>query len=205
MTPQAFCAMYPNHAWCRNAPIDPGDPANRLPPPKVNDPGVLRDLAKHYRKLVANGTMTDCSALASYADFVDVFVDEHLRVDAFKPFLPEWMGGDNILFEGGVSGYRESYRDIVSPNGDQAHHFALFFNQGAMLRYDDIESVASILIGGAVALEVGNWFRDFKTTWKFNSSDVKLGVAAGLFGWEAIRAGSNQSKIGYMIRENLCK
>jgi len=79
------------------------------------------------------------------------------------------------------------------------------FNQGAMLRYDDIESVASILIGGAVALEVGNWFRDFKTTWKFNSSDVKLGVAAGLFGWEAIRAGSNQSKIGYMIRENLCK
>jgi hypothetical protein len=93
----------------------------------------------------------------------------------------------------------------VTPDKDQAHHFAAFFNQGAIIATDDIEAVAVILVGGAVALEMGNWFRDFKTTWKFNSPDVRLGVAAGMFGWEARRAGANQSQVGYMIRENLCK
>jgi RHS repeat-associated protein len=206
MTPQAFCAMYPNHAWCRNAPIDPGDPANRLPPPKVNDPRVLSDLAKYYSKLVADGTMTDCAALASYAGFVDTFVDEHLRVDAFKPFLPKSFGGDGTRLEGRVSGYRDQYIDVVDPNGDQAHHFAFFFNFGARLGpNNDFEAVANLLTVAAVGLEIRGWFGSFRKTWKFNTPDVNLGMAAGMFGYEAARAGNNQSQVAYMIRENLCK
>ena len=68
-----------------------------------------------------------------------------------------------------------------------------------------LDEAAQALLVESFSWELWGLYRDRVTTWNFNLPDATLGFIAGMIGYEAARAGEEQTKLGYMIRQNLCR
>ena len=159
-------------------------------------------------RLVAEGDIHDCEALAVFADEWSETVGEDLSLflAGFNQFIPRakanyplgvplGLGGvlQPIKLEGSASGYQPKFRKGFGPksvkgNGhDQAHHFAPYLILGAQLPREVVESFL--------------WFAEKPETW----GDINLAKKAIEYGHKLEHAQLRTSELGRGIRGDLCQ
>jgi hypothetical protein len=153
------------------------------------------------RLLLPSGRLTDCQALAAFADEFGNQSASQL-VDYFKALTPSQFptellpgvkgtSGDVRLNQNmSATGFAAQYQD-EQPNTDQAHHFAAFLQVGFVYG-----SAAGDLLAHAWEIMEGT---------PFNTHDMNLGEMAASFG-AALKSGLIQAgQLGDEIRKKLCQ
>ena len=172
------------------------------------DDQLARLKALQLSRLVSEGDIHDCEALAVFADEWSETAGEDLSLflACFNQFIPRakanyplgvplGLGGvlQPIKLEGSASGYQPKFRKGFGPksvkgNGhDQAHHFAPYLILGAQLPREVVESFL--------------WFAEKPETW----GDINLAKKAIEYGHKLDQAQLRTSELGRGIRGDLCQ
>jgi RHS repeat-associated protein len=181
------------------------------------DPGgsyavtTSRGAAQVLANNVKAGSITDCQALATFADFAanSESINSYFAQDfgVFFSGSDKWVqkannvgipiagSSDPVTFlpPGSTigSGFGAQYQDFDPMYPDQAHHFAAFFELG--------------FFAGAPAGAAAAYRLDGINPSKFNAGDVQLGIYASQLGAD-LKAGTiKASQIGNAIRQTLCQ
>lgn len=198
----------------------PGNDGPGGPPVDLGTPGSgggsyaatsPMDAALILAKGVQNRDLTDCQALAAFADFsasnesinsyfvqdfgVFVTTDRFVRL-ANSAGIPIASSSNAVVLlppgstipSGFGAPYQEGY-DSQYP--DQTHHFAAFFELG--------------FFGGAAAGAAAARYLDSSNLAQYNPGDVALGIAASQLGADLKAGKFSASQIGNVTRQTICQ
>lgn len=193
-TCEAISFNFPNYH-----PADPQEPPMK----------TLRRDAEFLRNEVRRGEITDCQALISFvAEAADLFNTKESFIKSFSILtpnqavvrsIPNLFGSSTpVIFNDRqmTSGYLTTYQDSFSPNSDQGHHFAAFFQLG----YAYGNFAGTTLKGYMIA---SDWEHLEGTGANFG--DVELGGKAFTMG-TALKNGSlDPMFVSNTIRDEICK
>jgi RHS repeat-associated protein len=174
-------------------------------------------LARFWRNKISKN-FTDCQALAGFAaslastagsmsEFVDGF---GALVPAVLPAMlagieyskqPVYIGNTGL-----ASGYLPQYRDSSGPgtqNQDQSHHFAFYFELGAMVGTAESKDPSLGLTAG-LTLMFGAQLGEILQGTPSNSGDVALGNAAMQLGYSVGTGALKPSQLSSTIVRTIC-
>jgi RHS repeat-associated protein len=208
-----FCDIYPDHFACQS-PRSPMSDPGQGPSEPIDNPRKILAIAEEYRSLVSSGRSYDCEALANFATTIALGAPESLLTTAFRVFLPGQFGGffsgPGVQFTPAAPGKRHAPKtgpgwkqeyvndDKSGPNVDQVHHFAMFFTIGASYQGSpEIDAAAAFISATAYGWELISGTPG-------NTGDIKLGIAAGMFGYLVANGKIPSSLIGHRLREEFC-
>lgn len=178
--------------------------------------GLRVQVALSLGDQVRSGAITDCEALARFADSVSLATKENF-IAAFAALTPGPEASKLISLAGGAlgiqstgafirlqppnalsTGFNDSYRDSLDPYSDQAHHFAAFFQLGGTF-----SNVGLNVAAASTAAAVSAFFVESENGFR-NTGDINLGTFAAQLGY-AVEAGTvPTSAVGRIIRDKLC-
>jgi RHS repeat-associated protein len=163
---------------------------------------------------VFRGQMTDCQALAQFADD-NAAKSSTAFFQSFGVLTPSQFGTDVSdiasstspikLNSGQASGFQSEYQNTTPDNptsgwnGDQGHHFAAFFQLG-----QEWNPPASYI--GSALFEVGESLLHLikGQGWDLNDGDIRLGAQAAGLGWAVSKGLVAAKDVGNWIRNNIC-
>jgi RHS repeat-associated protein len=175
-------------------------------------------IAIGLQKLVMATNISDCQALAAFADsvaagrmttvnFVSAFqvltpgAAASALINAFGSasgvqgvngainLQPTYVDPSGNVQYYQASGFSSSYKDSIAPNSDQAHHFAAFFQLGFNL--------------GSTVGNISAYFVELENGLT-NQGDINLGMAAAALGAQVGSGKLSASQVGNAIRNQLC-
>jgi RHS repeat-associated protein len=202
---------------CAPPPRNGGGVGGRTQGNSPNDPTPLTpqqayQLAQTLQKQVSDGGLTDCQALADFADsaaavsptsktFIQAFGALVPKTIASQVGLSYWNTSAVALNTGQASGYTEGYQNSVpdnaSNNGDQGHHFAAFLELGYQFGGDgSLASIASAVYEYAQAVGQGA---------TLNMGDIQLGITAAQIGAGLRNGNVSAGEVGALTNNSICK
>lgn len=162
---------------------------------------------------------SDCEALADFADaMADGSRDDAQFVRDFGVLTPNstatqipgagiaWNTRPVALNTGQASGFGADYQNTLPDdkrtgwNGDQAHHFAAFFQFGYVH--------SSRTLGGTSLADVASFTLEYfqgLDSGVMNLGDVRLGERAGQIGADLMNGRITRGQVGMEIRSTLCR
>lgn len=173
-------------------------------PPRLSIPGLI-NVAYELQGLVKKKTISDCEALAEFADAAATSNTASGFVQDFGLLTPKQFASTITgvgtasppiyMGTGQPSGYLLQYQNTpASDSSDQGHHFAAFFQLGFLYGAAD----ASAFAIDFEILEAGFNFQNI------NFGDISLGIAAAELGAEVKSGAISPGSVGTWIRQNLC-
>lgn len=168
---------------------------------------LLARAAISLKYQVKNGDLSDCDALATFADdAAEGSTNKDLLKNAFGLLVPSQTSTRNIPgiaygaggwtgFKSNQSGYLSTYQNSPGDNSDQSHHFAAFFELGYVYGSKN----------GNVSSHLFEWAEAALGGAPINQGDVTLGTAAAQLGAEVSSGRIRPGEVGTWIREHLCQ
>ena len=172
-------------------------------------------LAKSWQKKVASGAVTDCQALAGFAqNAADNSHTNSQFVSDFGALVPmqfgvgatlTWWSSSAVVLNSAsdpqASGYAQQYQNTVPDNlatgwnGDKGHHFSALFEFG-YLHGIGFGAIATFVLEYYEAQATGGGV--------VNQGDVSLGIQAALLGYELAINAISPGEVAASIANTLC-